>query len=138
MKTIKKTISTPCPCCKQRWTRDIDVPAPVDGITFLVVQEDTDKIDLTIEYHDVIDSSLNGDTDVLTDLTFNDVVGCISVFAQTQHRDNTYMKVESNIMDTLEVRKRRFSIDSNNIKDALNTLRKAYRQSRMSTTLAQR
>ena len=67
MKTIKKTISDPCPCCKQRWTREIDVPAPVDGITAYVVMNARRKVDLTMQYHDVIDSSRNGDTDVLTD-----------------------------------------------------------------------
>jgi hypothetical protein len=130
MKTIKQTISEPCPCCKQRWTREVDVPAPVDGMTFYVVMDSKSKVDLTIEYHDVIDSSLNGDTDVVTDLTFNNAIVFISVFAQQQLKDNTYLRVESNIMDTYEISDRRITLDANNIQDALKTLRKAYRQAR--------
>jgi hypothetical protein len=130
MKTIKKTISEPCPCCKQRWTREIDVPAPVDGMTFYVVMGSNSKVDLTIEYHDVIDTSLNGDTDVVTDLTFNNAIVFISVFAQQQLKDNTYLRVESNIMDTYEISDRRITLDATNIQDALKTLRKAYRQAR--------
>tara|TARA_S200002703_G_scaffold153420_1_gene154990 strand:- start:2118 stop:2603 length:486 start_codon:yes stop_codon:yes gene_type:complete len=130
MKTIKKTISEPCPCCKQRWTREVDVPAPVDGMTFYVVMGSNSKVDLTIEYHDVIDTSLNGDTDVVTDLTFNNAIVFISVFAQQQLKDNTYLRVESNIMDTYEISDRRITLDATNIQDALKTLRKAYRQAR--------
>jgi len=130
MKTIKKTISEPCPCCKQRWTREVDVPAPVDGMTFYVVMGSKSKVDLTIEYHDVIDTSLNGDTDVVTDLTFNNAIVFISVFAQQQLKDNTYLRVESNIMDTYEISDRRITLDATNIQDALKTLRKAYRQAR--------
>jgi len=130
MKTIKQTISEPCPCCKQRWTREVDVPAPVDGMTFYVVMGSKSKVDLTIEYHDVIDSSLNGDTDVVTDLTFNNAIVFISVFAQQQLKDNTYLRVESNIMDTYEISDRRITLDATNIQDALKTLRKAYRQAR--------
>ena len=134
MKTIKQTISEPCPCCKQRWTREVDVPAPVDGMTFYVVMDSKSKVDLTIEYHDVIDSSLNGDTDVVTDLTFNNAIVFISVFAQQQLKDNTYLRVESNIMDTYEISDRRITLDANNIQDALKTLRKAYRQARRAWT----
>ena len=134
MKTIKKTISEPCPTCSQRWTREIDVPAPVDGITFYLVMNARSKVDLTIEYHDVIYTSRNGDTDVLTDLTFDEAVICISAFAQQQLKDNTYLRVESNVMDTYEIRERRITLDANNIKDALKTLRKTYRQSRTSWT----
>ena len=130
MKTIKKTISEPCPCCKQRWTREVDVPAPVVGMTFYVVMGSKSKVDLTIEYHDVIDTSLNGDTDVVTDLTFNNAIVFISVFAQQQLKDNTYLRVESNIMDTYEISDRRITLDATNIQDALKTLRKAYRQAR--------
>lgn len=130
MKTIKKTISEPCPCCKQRWTREVDVPAPVDGMTFYVVMGSNSKVDLTIEYHDVIDTSLNGDTDVVTDLTFNNAIVFISVFAQQQLKDNTYLRVESNIMDTYEISDRRITLDATNIQDALKTLRKAYGQAR--------
>ena len=130
MKTIKQTISEPCPCCKQRWTREVDVPAPVDGMTFYVVMGSKSKVDLTIEYHDVIDSSLNGDTDVVTDLTFNNAIVFISVFAQQQLKDNTYLRVESNIMDTYEISDRRITLDATNIQEALKTLRKAYRQAR--------
>tara|TARA_E500000318_G_scaffold80983_1_gene76192 strand:+ start:140 stop:625 length:486 start_codon:yes stop_codon:yes gene_type:complete len=130
MKTIKKTISEPCPCCKQRWTREVDVPAPVDGMTFYVVMGSKSKVDLTIEYHDVIDTSLNGDTDVVTDLTFNNAIVFISVFAQQQLKDNTYLRVESNIMDTYEISDRRITLDATNIQDALKTLRKAYGQAR--------
>jgi hypothetical protein len=130
MKTIKQTISEPCPCCKQRWTREVDVPAPVDGMTFYVVMGSKSKVDLTIEYHDVIDTSLNGDTDVVTDLTFNNAIVFISVFAQQQLKDNTYLRVESNIMDTYEISDRRITLDATNIQDALKTLRKAYRQAR--------
>lgn len=130
MKTIKKTISDPCPCCKQRWTREIDVPAPVDGMTFYVVMNARRKVDLTIEYHDVIDTSLNGDTDVVTDITFKDAIVFISVFAQQNLKDGTYLRVESNIMDTYEISDRRIVLDANNIQDALKTLRKAYRQQR--------
>ena len=130
MKTVKQTISDPCPCCKQRWTREVDVPAPVDGMTFYVVMGSKSKVDLTIEYHDVIDSSLNGDTDVVTDLTFNNAIVFISVFAQQQLKDNTYLRVESNIMDTYEISDRRITLDATNIQDALKTLRKAYRQAR--------
>lgn len=130
MKTIKQTISEPCPCCKQRWTREVDVPAPVDGMTFYVVMGSKSKVDLTIEYHDVIDTSLNGDTDVVTDLTFNNAIVFISVFAQQQLKDNTYLRVESNIMDTYEISDRRIALDATNIQDALKTLRKAYRQAR--------
>lgn len=130
MKTIKKTISDPCPTCSQRWTREIDVPAPVDGMTFYVVMGSKSKVDLTIEYHDVIDTSLNGDTDVVTDLTFNNAIVFISVFAQQQLKDNTYLRVESNIMDTYEISDRRITLDATNIQDALKTLRKAYRQAR--------
>ena len=130
MKTIKKTISEPCSCCKQRWTREVDVPAPVDGMTFYVVMGSNSKVDLTIEYHDVIDTSLNGDTDVVTDLTFNNAIVFISVFAQQQLKDNTYLRVESNIMDTYEISDRRITLDATNIQDALKTLRKAYRQAR--------
>jgi hypothetical protein len=134
MKTIKQTISEPCPCCKQRWTREVDVPAPVDGMTFYVVMDSKSKVDLTIEYHDVIDTSLNGDTDVVTDLTFNNAIVFISVFAQQQLKDNTYLRVESNIMDTYEISDRRITLDANNIQDALKTLRKAYRQARRAWT----
>jgi len=130
MKTIKQTISEPCPCCKQRWTREVDVPAPIDGLTFYVVMGSNSKVDLTIEYHDVIDTSLNGDTDVVTDLTFNNAIVFISVFAQQQLKDNTYLRVESNIMDTYEISDRRITLDATNIQDALKTLRKAYRQAR--------
>jgi hypothetical protein len=130
MKTIKQTISEPCPTCKQRWTREVDVPAPVDGMTFYVVMGSKSKVDLTIEYHDVIDTSLNGDTDVVTDLTFNNAIVFISVFAQQQLKDNTYLRVESNIMDTYEISDRRIALDATNIQDALKTLRKAYRQAR--------
>ena len=130
MKTIKKTISEPCPCCKQRWTREVDVPAPVDGMTFYVVMGSNSKVDLTIEYHDVIDTSLNGDTDVVTDLTFNNAIVFISVFAKQQLKDNTYLRVESNIMDTYEISDRRITLDATNIQDALKTLRKAYGQAR--------
>ena len=130
MKTIKKTISEPCPCCKQRWTREVDVPAPVDGMTFYVVMGSKSKVDLTIEYHDVIDTSLNGDTDVVTDLTFNNAIVFISVFAKQQLKDNTYLRVESNIMDTYEISDRRITLDATNIQDALKTLRKAYGQAR--------
>lgn len=130
MKTIKQTISEPCPCCKQRWTREVDVPAPIDGLTFYVVMGSKSKVDLTIEYHDVIDTSLNGDTDVVTDLTFNNAIVFISVFAQQQLKDNTYLRVESNIMDTYEISDRRITLDATNIQDALKTLRKAYRQAR--------
>ena len=130
MKTIKQTISEPCPCCKQRWTREVDVPAPIDGMTFYVVMGSNSKVDLTIEYHDVIDTSLNGDTDVVTDLTFNNAIVFISVFAQQQLKDNTYLRVESNIMDTYEISDRRITLDATNIQDALKTLRKAYRQAR--------
>jgi hypothetical protein len=130
MKTIKQTISEPCPCCKQRWTREVDVPAPVDGMTFYVVMGSKSKVDLTIEYHDVIDTSLNGDTDVVTDLTFNNAIVFISVFAQQQLKDNTYLRVESNIMDTYEISDRRITLDATNIQEALKTLRKAYRQAR--------
>jgi len=130
MKTIKQTISEPCPCCKQRWTREVDVPAPIDGMTFYVVMGSKSKVDLTIEYHDVIDTSLNGDTDVVTDLTFNNAIVFISVFAQQQLKDNTYLRVESNIMDTYEISDRRITLDATNIQDALKTLRKAYRQAR--------
>ena len=130
MKTIKKTISEPCPCCKQRWTREVDVPAPVDGMTFYVVMGSKSKVDLTIEYHDVIDTSLNGDTDVVTDLTFNNAIVFISVFAQQQLKDNTYLRVESNIMDTYEISDRRITLDATNIQDGLKTLRKVYRQAR--------
>ena len=130
MKTIKKTISDPCPCCKQRWTREIDVPAPKDGMTFYVVMNARRKVDLTIEYHDVIDTSLNGDTDVVTDISFNDAIVFISVFAQQNLKDDTYLRVESNIMDTYEISDRRIVLDANNIQDALKTLRKAYRQQR--------
>jgi len=130
MKTVKQTISEPCPCCKQRWTREVDVPAPIDGMTFYVVMGSNSKVDLTIEYHDVIDTSLNGDTDVVTDLTFNNAIVFISVFAQQQLKDNTYLRVESNIMDTYEISDRRITLDATNIQDALKTLRKAYRQAR--------
>ena len=130
MKTIKKTISDPCPCCKQRWTREVDVPAPVDGMTFYVVMGSNSKVDLTIEYHDVIDTSLNGDTDVVTGITFNDAIVFISVFAQQNLKDNTYLRVESNVMDTYEIKDRRITLDATNIQDALKTLRKAYRQAR--------
>ncbi len=130
MKTVKQTISEPCPCCKQRWTREVDVPAPIDGLTFYVVMGSNSKVDLTIEYHDVIDTSLNGDTDVVTDLTFNNAIVFISVFAQQQLKDNTYLRVESNIMDTYEISDRRITLDATNIQDALKTLRKAYRQAR--------
>jgi hypothetical protein len=130
MKTIKKTISDPCPCCKQRWTREIDVPAPVDGMTFYVVMDSKRKVDLTIEYHDVIDTSRNGDTDVVTGITFNDAIVFISAFAKINLKDNTYLRVESNIMDTYEIKERRIALDANNIQDALETLRKAYRQAR--------
>ncbi len=130
MKTVKQTISEPCPCCKQRWTREVDVPAPIDGLTFYVVMGSKSKVDLTIEYHDVIDTSLNGDTDVVTDLTFNNAIVFISVFAQQQLKDNTYLRVESNIMDTYEISDRRITLDATNIQDALKTLRKAYRQAR--------
>ena len=134
MKTIKQTISEPCPCCKQRWTREVDVPAPVDGMTFYVVMDSKSKVDLTIEYHDVIDSSLNGGTDVVTDLTFNNAIVFIAVFAQQQLKDNTYLRVESNIMDTYEISDRRITLDATNIQDALKTLRKAYRQARRAWT----
>ena len=130
MKTVKQTISEPCPCCKQRWTREVDVPAPIDGMTFYVVMGSNSKVDLTIEYHNVIDTSLNGDTDVVTDLTFNNAIVFISVFAQQQLKDNTYLRVESNIMDTYEISDRRITLDATNIQDALKTLRKAYRQAR--------
>jgi hypothetical protein len=130
MKTIKQTISEPCPCCKQRWTREVDVPAPIDGMTFYVVMGSNSKVDLTIEYHDVIDTSLNGDTDVVTDLTFNNAIVFISVFAQQQLKDNTYLRVESNIMDTYEISDRRITLDATNIQDGLKTLRKVYRQAR--------
>lgn len=134
MKTIKQTISEPCPCCKQRWTREVDVPAPVDGMTFYVVMDSKSKVDLTIEYHDVIDTSLNGDTDVVTDLTFNNAIIFISVLAQQNLKDDTYLRVESNIMDTYEISDRRITLDANNIQDALKTLRKAYRQARRAWT----
>ena len=134
MKTVKKTISEPCPCCSQRWTREIDVPAPIDGMTFYVVMNARRKVDLTIEFHDVIDSSRNGDTDVLTDITFNEAVVCISVFAQTNLKDNTYLRVESNVMDTYEISDRRIALDANNIQDALKTLQRTYRQARRAWT----
>ena len=134
MKTIKKTISEPCPCCKQRWTRDIDVPAPVDGITAYVVMNARRKVDLTMQYHDVIDSSRNGDTDVLTDLSFNEAITCIGVFAKLQFKDNTYLRVESNVMDTYEIKDRRIVLDTNNVVDALKTLAKLYRQARRAWT----
>lgn len=134
MKTIKKTISDPCPCCKQRWTREIDVPAPVDGMTFYVVMDARRKVDLTIEYHDVIDTSLNGDTDVVTGITFNDAIVFISVFAQQNLKDNTYLRVESNVMDTYEIKDRRIVLDASNVQDALKTLHKLYRQARRAWT----
>jgi hypothetical protein len=134
MKTIKKTISDPCPCCKQRWTRDIDVPAPKDGMTFYLVMDARRKVDLTIEYHDVRDTSRNGDTDVVTGITFNDAIVFISVFAEQQLKDDTYMRVESNVMDTYEIRERRIVLDANNVQDSLKTLHKLYRQARRAWT----
>ena len=88
------------------------------------------KVDLTIEFHDVRDTSRNGDTDVVTDISFNDAIVFISVFAQQNLKDDTYLRVESNIMDTYEISDRRIVLDANNIQDALKTLRKAYRQQR--------
>tara|TARA_R100000234_G_scaffold10551_1_gene6018 strand:+ start:3273 stop:3758 length:486 start_codon:yes stop_codon:yes gene_type:complete len=134
MKTIKKTISDPCPCCGQRWTREIDVPAPKDGMTFYVVMDARRKVDLTIEYHDVIDTSLNGDTDVVTGITFNDAIVFISVFAKQNLKDNTYLRVESNVMDTYEIKDRRIVLDASNVQDALKTLHKLYRQARRAWT----
>ena len=134
MKTIKKTISDPCPTCNQRWTREIDVPAPVDGMTALVIMNARRKVDLTMQYHDVIDSSRNGDTDVLTDLSFNEAITCIEVFAKLQFKDNTYLRVDSNIMDTYEIKDRRIALDTGNIADGLKTLAKLYRQARRAWT----
>ena len=87
-----------------------------------------------MQYHDVIDSSRNGDTDVLTDLSFNEAITCIGVFAKLQFKDNTYLRVESNVMDTYEIKDRRIVLDTNNVVDALKTLAKLYRQARRAWT----
>tara|TARA_A100001391_G_scaffold58730_1_gene36297 strand:+ start:900 stop:1313 length:414 start_codon:yes stop_codon:yes gene_type:complete len=132
MKTEKRLHTDRCQTCNQLWTREIDVEVPNDGIVFYVIHSKKNKIDLTIDLIDVPKTyNKNGHTDVYSDLTFGQTLGVIQMYARKYHKDNTFLRVESNFMDTYEIRDRRIALRGTEITDALKTLKKQYRQGRV-------
>lgn len=132
MNTEKREMTDRCPCCKQWWTREVDVPVAQDGMEFLIIHKaSNNKYDLTINYFDVPEVyGLNGQTDVYPDISLREVYLCIEMFAKKYMKDNTVLRVASNFMDTYEIKDRRVALTSNNITSALKTLKKLTRQNR--------
>jgi hypothetical protein len=132
MKTEKRQHTDRCQTCNQLWTREIEVEVPNDGIVFYVIHSNHNKIDLTIDLIDVPKTyEKNGHTDAYPDLTFGQTLAVIEMYAKKFHKDNTFLRVESNFMDTYEIRDRRIALRGSEISDALKTLKKQYRQGRV-------
>ena len=130
MKTEKREMTDRCPCCKQWWKREVEVPVAQDGIEFILIHDSKkNKYDLTINYIDVPKVyGLNGHTDVYPELSLKESYLVIEMYAIKYMKDDTVLRVESNFMDTYEIKDRRVVLTAHNVTSALKTLKKRTRQ----------
>ena len=128
--TIKKTITDKCPCCNQWTTKEVDIPAPKDGIECLIVENRDKTVDLTITLVRPIRIESKGQVDVYNNVSRNASYRIIEVYGQQHLKDNYILSVHEHNKDKYQIHDRRHVLKTGSVSDGLKSLKKASRQSR--------
>lgn len=129
-KTYKKTINEKCPCCKQWTEKEVEVKMEL-GLEFIAIRDNNHKVELTCIGHKTQQGQLDGvvlDEFPLFSVEQADVT--MQILSKKFHLTGTYITIDSNYMDKIEIHNKRHVIDGTSIDDLLKTSRKMYRQSR--------